>query len=96
MSNQISNIAQRVINAEQRGAPIFSFTYNGRKRNVQIGSNKARDISNIPWANSNYAKVRSKSVLSYCGSDYVVGIDQNDHYRIKCFDTSKMEDVQGI
>tara|TARA_R110000822_G_scaffold110654_4_gene240917 strand:- start:1703 stop:1966 length:264 start_codon:yes stop_codon:yes gene_type:complete len=82
----------RIIKAEKRGAPIFSFQYNGKARNVQIGTREAQDHG------ASWGTPISKSLISHNGNTYVVARDNNDSKVIKRFRVDKIEDrsIQGI
>ena len=81
---------QRVQTAEKRGAPIFSFRYNGKERNVQIGTRAAENHGRT-WGTP-----VSKSIVRHNGKYYLTAVDHNDSRRVKRFRMDKISQVQGI
>ena len=67
----MKTLVKRVKRAEKRGAPIFSFVYEGTPRNVQIGT--ARAIDN----GAGWGTFISKSVVNHGEHQYIVAEENN-------------------
>ncbi len=86
---------KKIQNAERRGAPIFSFSYKGKMRNVQINTQAVRDQSRC-WGTP-----ISNSVVRHNGNFYLTAVENNidgvpSGRQVKRFRLDKITKVKGI
>ena len=90
----MKTLVKRIKRAEKRGAPIFSFLYEGTPRNVQIGTVRAIDNG------AGWGTFISKSVVEHGNRQYIVA-DEN-HKRsgrvrpVRRFRVDKISRVRGL
>ena len=86
-----TNQAARFVNAEKKGAPIISFTYNGKQRNGQINTLGCRNP--LPWG---HRVPDSHSVVVHNGQHYVLVQENNTgeiERPVKIFKLSEMSNI---
>jgi hypothetical protein len=85
---------KKIQNAERRGAPIFSFSYKGKMRNVQINTKAVRDQSRC-WGTP-----ISNSVVRHNGNLYLTAVENNvdtpSGKQVKRFRLDQITKVKGI
>jgi hypothetical protein len=85
---------KKIQNAERRGAPIFSFSYKGKMRNVQINTKAVRDQSRC-WGTP-----ISNSVVRHNGKLYLTAVENNvdtpSGKQVKRFRLDQITKVKGI
>ncbi len=80
----MKTLVKRVKRAEKRGAPIFSFVYEGTPRNVQIGTVRAMDNG------AGWGTFISKSVVNHGEHQYIVAEENNKS------DTHQVGTLKGV
>ena len=90
----MKTLVKRVKRAEKRGAPIFSFVYEGTPRNGQIGT--ARAIDN----GAGWGTFVSKSVVEHGNRQYIVAEENNNSWMgvrpVRRFRVDKISKVRGL
>lgn len=78
------SIESRILKILEKGTRIVRFEYNGKLRNVLIGTSDALDEPR--WGN-----VENRAIRSHNGKKFLIGIDNLDNRQIKSFELSKIE-----
>ena len=93
----MKTLVKRVKRAEKRGAPIFSFVYEGTPRNVQIGTSRAMDNG------AGWGTFVSKSVVTHGEHQYIVAEENNKRAGVsgplrpvRRFRVDKISKVRGL
>ena len=90
----MKTLVKRIKRAEKRGAPIFSFLYEGTPRNVQIGTVRAIDNG------AGWGTFISKSVVEHGNRQYIVAEENNKRTRrvrpVRRFRVEKISRVRGL
>ena len=89
----MKTLVKRIKRAEKRGAPIFSFLYEGTPRNVQIGTVRAIDNG------AGWGTFISKSVVEHGNRQYIVAEENNREGRlrpVRRFRIDKISRVRGL
>ena len=90
----MKTLVKRIKRAEKRGAPIFSFLYEGTPRNVQIGTVRAIDNG------AGWGTFISKSVVEHGNRQYIVAEENNKRggrlRPVRRFRIDKISRVRGL
>jgi hypothetical protein len=90
----MKTLVKRIKRAEKRGAPIFSFLYEGTPRNVQIGTVRAIDNG------AGWGTFISKSVVEHGNRQYIVAEENNKRSGrlrpVRRFRVDKISRVRGL
>ena len=90
----MKTLVKRIKRAEKRGAPIFSFLYEGTPRNVQIGTVRAMDRG------AGWGTFISKSVVEHGNRQYIVAEENNKRAGrlrpVRRFRIDKISRVRGL
>ena len=90
----MKTLVKRIKRAEKRGAPIFSFVYEGTPRNVQIGTVRAIDNG------AGWGTFISKSVVEHGNRQYIVAEENNKRAGrlrpVRRFRVDKISRVRGL
>ena len=90
----MKTLVKRIKRAEKRGAPIFSFLYEGTPRNVQIGTVRAIDNG------AGWGTFISKSVVEHGNRQYIVAEENNKRAGrlrpVRRFRVDKISRVRGL
>ena len=90
----MKTLVKRIKRAEKRGAPIFSFLYEGTPRNVQIGTVRAIDNG------AGWGTFISKSVVEHGNRQYIVAEENNKREGrlrpVRRFRIDKISSVRGL
>ncbi len=91
----MKTLVKRIKRAEKRGAPIFSFLYEGTPRNVQIGTVRAIDNG------AGWGTFISKSVVNHGEHQYIVAEENNKRNGVplrpvRRFRVDKISKVRGL
>jgi hypothetical protein len=78
------SIESRILKILEKGTRIVRFEYNGKLRNVLIGTSDALD-------EPRWGKVENRAIRSHNGKKFLIGIDNLDNRQIKSFELSKIE-----
>ena len=79
-----TSIESRILKILEKGTRIVRFEYNGKLRNVLIGTSDALD-------EPRWGIVENRAIRSHNGKKFLIGIDNNDARQIKSFELSKIE-----
>ena len=78
------SIESRILKILEKGTRIVRFEYNGKLRNVLIGTSDALD-------EPRWGTVENRAIRSHNGKKFLIGIDNLDNRQIKSFELSKIQ-----
>lgn len=89
-----SQIAELVIN---KGTCFAGFDYNGKRRNVALGTNLSKHVKGSTSGKGNWGTSHARaSIIEYNGKLYLQGVENSfdsDNAHIKRYDLSKATNV---